>query len=99
MALKGEDGPTGGCVPDLYRLIIAPRGQALAVMTEAHAEEATGVPLESQQLVPVGSVPNPHCLVLAHPNDALPVCAGGHAPDHTRVPLFRDDILPSSRLP
>ena len=53
MALEGEQLLAGRAVPDLHRLVIARRRQALAVRAERHARDHTGMALEGESSLPV----------------------------------------------
>ena len=64
MALEGEQLLAGRAVPDLHRLVLTPRSQALAVRAERHALDRTGMALEGEQLLAGRAVPDLHRLVM-----------------------------------
>src|SRR5262249_15277816 len=83
-------------VPHLYRLIMAGRGQALAVGAEGHARDPAGVPREGEGLLAAGGIPHLHLprsagRLVSTAGQALAVGAEGHArPRGTALPTATD---------
>ena len=99
MALEGEQLLAGRAVPDLHRLVIAPRSQALAVRAERHAHDPTGMALEGEQLLAGRAVPDLHRLVIARRSQALAVRAERHARDPTGMALEGEQLLAGRAVP
>src|SRR5262249_23211793 len=75
ITLEGEQLLAGRAVPNLHRVVITCRSQALAVRAERKAPHRIGMALEGEQLLAGRAVPNLHRLVLAPRGQALAVRA------------------------
>src|SRR5258707_1215794 len=98
MALEGEQLHAARAVPDLHRLVIARRSQALAVRAERHAPDSTGM-AEGGQLLAARAVPDHHRTIIAPRRQALTVWAERHAKDLTSMAHEGEQFLARPAVP
>src|SRR5262249_10157500 len=93
--LEGEDFLTSLRLPHLHYLS-ARAGQALAVWTEDHAADSTGVPLEGEELLAGLGIPNLYRSISLSAGQSLPLPAERDGGDLAGVPL-EGEHLPAGR--
>src|SRR5579883_2658046 len=75
--------PGSGCLPDLYRAILAASGNIGAVWRPTHRVDSLRLPSESSKRLPAGAIPDLHSVdILADPHtpggNALAIRRPGH---------------------
>src|SRR5436305_1484041 len=85
MSLEGEQFQARVRIPDLERLVPAPRDDPLAVGTETHAADTVRVPLEGEQFQARLRIPDLHSLIFAPRDDPLAISADTDAAKPIRV--------------
>src|SRR5262249_6283342 len=103
--LEGENLLPRVRVPYLHRLVLAGRGDPLAVGAEAHAPDGAEMALEREVLLHGSRVPRCHlargrCGPLpSSRGNAFAVGAEGHGLDIAGVPCEGEDLLPRGGVP
>src|SRR3989442_15946862 len=70
MPVIGEDVASIGSIPDLYRLITAPRGDAPVIGRPRHREHSIRMPVIGEDVASIGSIPDLHRLIATSRGDA-----------------------------
>src|SRR5438034_968047 len=86
MPTQGVEFLASPRVPQLDRLVIARRGQHLAVRGKRHALDPFCLPAQGAEFLTRPRVPQLDRLVITRGGEQVAVCYKRHAPDDVRVP-------------
>src|SRR5712691_11495771 len=98
MPAIGIDVATTDRIPHLHRLVIAPRGHALAIGRPRHRGHSPGMPVIDIHVATIGSIPDPYGLIIAPRGNALAIGRPRGSPHISRMPTIGVENSPNSGL-
>src|SRR6266849_5648106 len=85
--------------PHLHGLIVACRGEALAIGGPCHAQHNISMLTLGEQVLPTASTPHPHGPIEACRGEALAIGGPPHAEHNISMPTVGEQGLPATGIP
>src|SRR5437660_1165025 len=87
------------CHPQLYGVIITPRGEAPAIRRPCYRFHYIGMPAIGVDVATTGSIPHLHCAIIASRGDALAIGGPRYRFHNVELPAVGEGVVTTGGIP